>query len=379
MCIGVGSITAAVLMISLALGVFRFRDRVVSLFVNSSFSAPGTVSFAIPDNGSYEIDRGDRVLFSGSIPDTVELPAGSYTIKVAGKEGGDLRSDVTILSSKTVPFPDVDALKQKAEEGDASSEFLYGVLSESGWGVPQSFQVAKENYQKAAYQNNSAAQCALGQLYMHGRGTTQDYGQAHYWLDKADKAGDPNASVMIGETYLYGLGVPMDLSKSLPFFKKAADRGDATAEFYMGSLCYQTKEYDQALVWLQKASDQNEADGENLLAYMYRCGQGVDEDHDLEFELYSKSASAGNSAALEGLGSCYERGNGVPRDFAKALGLFQQAASQDIETAESELGFMYERGEGTPRDVNRALFWYRKAAKHGNVYAKASLYRLGDR
>ena len=61
-----------------------------------------------------------------------------------------------------------------AEQGDAESQFVLGMLYDDGEGVKQNYQQAAEWYQKAANQGHAMAQYNLGILYQFGLGVAED-------------------------------------------------------------------------------------------------------------------------------------------------------------------------------------------------------------
>lgn len=62
------------------------------------------------------------------------------------------------------------------------------------------------------------------------------------------------------------------------------------------------------------------------------------------------------------LGYLYEKGIGVERDYAKALFLYNKAAKQGFASAQHHLGVMYENGQGVDQNYTKAFEWYSKAA-----------------
>ena len=82
--------------------------------------------------------------------------------------------------------------------------------------------------------------------------------------------------------------------------------GDAEAQAYVG-ICL-THGWDglpvdneRALVWIQRAVAQGDADGQYNLAYLYETGEGVPQDEDEAYRLYSLAAAQGHEGANERL------------------------------------------------------------------------------
>jgi hypothetical protein len=159
------------------------------------------------------------------------------------------------------------------------------------------------------------------------------------------EAGDSSAMVELGMNYAYGRGVP--------------------------------KDYQKAVIWLQKASDAGDAAGMNNMGVMYANGYGVPKDCQQAAAWYHKAAEAGYSLAMANLGSMYENGKGVPRDSQQALSWYRKAAQEGSTSAMYDLGVMYENGHGVVKNQQQAVEWYRKAAVLGEPHANQSLQRLG--
>jgi TPR repeat protein len=88
--------------------------------------------------------------------------------------------------------PFVDALRVRAEAGNAEAQVTLGNRYEVGRGVPQDYAEAARLYRLAADQGYAVAQYDLGVSYRNGNGVLQDDVQAHMWLNLA-------ASRMTGE------------------------------------------------------------------------------------------------------------------------------------------------------------------------------------
>jgi len=81
--------------------------------------------------------------------------------------------------------PEIDALRVRAEAGDAEAQHNLGVRYANGQGVPQDDAEAARWYRLAADQGLALAQVNLGVRYENGRGVPQDYIEAHMWFNLA--------------------------------------------------------------------------------------------------------------------------------------------------------------------------------------------------
>ena len=81
--------------------------------------------------------------------------------------------------------PEIDALRTRAEQGDAEGQVLLGVRYRDGTGVPQDAVEAVRWYRLAAEQGYAFGQNNLALMYDTGEGVPQDDVQAHMWFNLA--------------------------------------------------------------------------------------------------------------------------------------------------------------------------------------------------
>ena len=102
---------------------------------------------------------------------------------------------VLMLSLLVLPAfaqDDIDQLRLKADQGDASAQFNLGFSYGQGKGILQDNKEAVRWFLAAADQGFAKAQLGLGVMYGNGQGVPQDYSQAHIWFNLAasDLTGD---------------------------------------------------------------------------------------------------------------------------------------------------------------------------------------------
>lgn len=176
-----------------------------------------------------------------------------------------------------------------------------------------------------------------------------------------------------GEDYLY----KADYQNALMWYEKAANQGHVNAQSHLG-LMYNnglgvTKDYVKAVEWYQKAANQGKASAQYELGKMYENGYGVSKDYKKALDWYHKAANQGNANAQDHLGYMYNNGIGVSRDCVKAIEWYEKAANQGYVSAQQSLGHMYEDDKGVKVDYAKAVEWYEKASNQGDEHAK---YRL---
>ncbi|MBR0185914.1 MAG: sel1 repeat family protein, partial [Synergistaceae bacterium] len=117
---------------------------------------------------------------------------------------------------------------------------------------------------------------------------------------------------------------------------------DAEAQNELGDKYYYAKNYEEAVKWYHKATEQGYAPAQFNLGFMYCAGYGARQDYQEALKWYRKAAEQGNA------------------------------------DAQTNLGAMYEDGEGVKQDKAEAVKWYRKAAKQGDTIAQELLRQLGE-
>ena len=81
--------------------------------------------------------------------------------------------------------PEIDALRVRAEQGDARAQYNLALWYAFGQGDLEDDAEAVRLYRLAADQGHADAQSNLGLLYENGEGVPQDYVQAHMWTNLA--------------------------------------------------------------------------------------------------------------------------------------------------------------------------------------------------
>ncbi len=89
---------------------------------------------------------------------------------------------------------DFEALKARAEAGDADAQALLGNLYFDGTGIPQNYEEAFKWYSLAAKDGwSNGAQFRLGYLFYNGLGISKNLVKAYAWFSVAAAQGDATA------------------------------------------------------------------------------------------------------------------------------------------------------------------------------------------
>jgi len=169
----------------------------------------------------------------------------------AGKNGTTNPGDASAVS--------IEALRARAERGDAEAQFMLGERYFLGKGVPQNEKEAAKWYHLAAEQGHAQAQYELGVMYDNGQGVPQNDKEATKWFRLAAEQGIAEAQYNLGVMYELGEGVPQNYKEAAKWYRPAAEQGIAQAQYNLG--------------------------------VMYALGQGVPEDYLLAYALSNLAAS----------------------------------------------------------------------------------------
>ncbi len=331
----------------------------------------------------------------------------------------NLRTLYAAFTLALIPLPvfadkKLDALKAKAEKGDASAQYDLGVLYYTGRRVSKDEVEALKWYRKAAEQGDFLAQYHLAGMYYRGEGTPRDYVEALQWYRKIPKRGFrvqalsiKASQLFLGEIYYFGEGVPKDYAKAAEFWLEAAKQEEGEAQILLGLLYHAgegvPKDYAKALNWYLKAADNLDGiDNKEWKEWYCELVKLGDSDQSLSSVQYQlgkayqshrfgqtraaqaipwllKAAERGHAPAQYQLGEIYLYKDNT--DYTESLNWFRKAAKQGNKLAQVKLGDIYRGGVGVPKDNAEAFKWYRKAAEQGDAGAQdrvSFMYYFGE-
>ena len=270
-------------------------------------------------------------------------------------------------------------LLKKAEQGDAQSQFLAGMLYENGLGIAKDETLAHAWYRKAAAQGHREAKQKLGESLKPAEQVTAE-----------TQSSQTQTENQYGSAMLWDIDWEWDWNKYVFLeYKKLAEQGNDEAWYRMGIVwqklqfysryynpefeyCLNNRDY-QSFSWYQKAAAQGHKRAQNNLGLLYFYGirlPSVDIPQDYQQALYWFRKAGlgygnnGNQYAQYNLGLMYINGQGVLKDYHQAFTLFQDSAGQGNQYAQYNLGLMCANGHGTPQDLQQALDWFHRAAEN---------------
>lgn len=189
--------------------------------------------------------------------------------------------------------------------------------------------------------------------------------------------------------YLYhaGMGAAKDLSKAIEWFRKAAERDHAISQYNLGKLLIaevtplqpgmqdMTAQHQAGLEWLRKAAAQGLNEARTTYGTLLMNGDvGLKQDPATAARTYLiPAAEAGDTDAMNALGTLYQIGNGVPYDPAAAEVFFRKAAMAGNAKAQANLGEHLDPSSKKESLRIEAFAWLFIAEEGKNVYAKKIL------
>jgi TPR repeat protein len=172
-------------------------------------------------------------------------------------------------------------------------------------------------------------------------------------------------------------GVPQDYTQAAALYRKNAEQDNADAQFNLGYLYDKgqgvPQDYAQAAFWYRKAAERGVARAQFNLGVLYHDGHGVPQDYVQVATWFRKAAEQGDALAQGRLGLMYDNGQGVPQDHAQAAFWWHKAADRGDAWAQYSLGYLYDNGQGVSQDYTQAAAWYRKAGEQGFASAQFKL------
>lgn len=304
-----------------------------------------------------------------------------------------------------------------ARQGNAMAQCELSRLYLTGFGVPQSSQIAKDWAHAAALQDYAPAQTFLGMFYTYGFGAPRDVNLALKWLQLAAKQEEAMALQTLGEIYAYAHDVPQDDAQAVQWMRRAAELDLPSAQDLfsgmvkagMGGL---TPSAEEAVTWYRKAAEGDDKEAQLALAEACASGEGTPQAYEEAVAWYRKAADQGEAEAFVALGLLATIGQGMERSEEAATAAFDQArrmgnttctlirpflaahavqsadglvrAAQSVRTkadagdaeAQTLFGLLLLHKWGTSGSYEEAARYFRLAAAQDHAFARYQLAKL---
>lgn len=235
----------------------------------------------------------------------------------------------------------LDELKAKADNGDLEAQlnlgymYLYGIN-----GLNIDYKQALAYYEEAAKQDSAVANNNLGSLYFSGIGTDVDYDKAIYFFDKAASLGSHDAAVNLAIIYLNANNdenqSPKDFEKIVNLLKQA-QTDNSIAKYLLGYGYYKglfgKKNTTEIFQLVKAAADEQYDEAQYVLAKFYLNGYGTPKNYAHAVEYLQKASDQGNAEAIATLADILAAGKIYKQDIKKAHVLYNVAAVMGVDDA----------------------------------------------
>ena len=233
--------------------------------------------------------------------------------------------------------------------GNPKAMFFLGLAYYEGLGVLIDFQLAFENFMKAADQQLSDAEFYVAGMFFYGEGIEKNYSKAVKYYKKIVKYKSSDNSYIIesyfklGFCYLFGEGIKQNTKSALKYLNKAVKSEHIEAKYWLGYYYYD--------LWNKLEEDDKEV-GKKAYKLL-------------------KSASDQNiELSLHFLGQCYDNGIGIKQNLDKALISYKKSVLQNNDDVSiiniADIYYFKQDIENIPE----AFKWYKKAETMGSIEGK---------
>ncbi len=159
------------------------------------------------------------------------------------------------------------------------------------------YATAYQEWRSAAEDGDAESQFLLGLLYREGRGVAQDYAQSAEWLRQAADLGHHEAQFYLARAYREGLGVGADDGAAATLFRAAAEQGHADAAFSLGLMHRRghgvAKDDLEAARWYLAAAGRGHGEARFTLGAVSEEGKGIARDVAWAYAWYVLAAESG--------------------------------------------------------------------------------------
>ena len=354
----------------------------------------------LESNKAYEItlmsDNTANAFNNTLIDDDIEEKANSGDAESQYKLGKSYYIGINDEQDYKVAF---DWFMKSAKQGHIDATYNLGLCYYYGLGVEKNFNEASKYFRIAAYKGHAMAQYKLANCFYYGKKKYENIDEAIMWFERAASQNVLLAKNNVATIYLFNdptgyfvgtsdinhVGFPEYYSRGLTYLKECADAGITEAYLGLGK-AYENgigvaKDSKTALEYYQKALDAGYVMAYINIGSMYFKGDGVKQNDKKAFEYFTKAAEKGYAEGYYSVALCYQLGKGIKQNFKKAASNYEKAAEQNFALAQNNLGSMFHNGLGVKKDLKKAFDLYNQAAENGdpNGYANiGTMYKNGE-
>ncbi len=245
-------------------------------------------------------------------------------------------------------------------------------------------------FKDLANQNDARAQGLLARMYGNGWGTEPNPKEAFYWASKGALKNDPVSQSIIAYMYRWGQEIKLDKDEAILWYKKAADQGDSRSVFMLAEIYSENKEVAKSIDLLnlveddvgtiKERTDDHEFFSQRKGLAELKLGDAYLSTNPEKSFLYYKKASLNNNALAQHLlAECYQDGFGTQKDFKEAFRWMLEASKNGDATANYWVGIYYLAGLGVSQNTSQAVNFLKLALSIPNEtsqYAKRELAKI---
>ena len=264
----------------------------------------------------------------------------------------------------------IDIATRLADKGNPDALFLMGYAHETGRGLESSREKAIEFYKKSSDAGQKDATYRLAQILLNSKDKAERE-QGRKNLEEAALKDPANAGRILGEAYLKGLiDEKPNFDQAVVWWNKASEAGDVVSIMGMARLFEASKEfpdkvdYKKSLELYQKAVVLGEKSAMVAAGSRMLNGDTSVRDEPAGRAMLEKAIEAKQYDAYLALGDFEEN---IKKDFKAALAQYELGgANKQVECALRVSDFYLNGKEGTEKNDVKATDWLRKAAETGN-------------
>jgi len=225
-------------------------------------------------------------------------------------------------------------------------------------------------------ENNISICIKLGAKYIDGEEVKTDYNKAILFLEKAYKEGKGKeaklAIIPLIETYYYGL---KDTKKAKEYINELTNVNTPEQIFTFGQFFQQLtpNDYRLAKEFYEIAAKKGYTKAQLVLGSIYLLGKyGISQNTKEAIKWLNKAAEQNDAMAQFALSSIYlDKKLGFFNED-KAIYLLKKSANNNLPEAQYFLGNYY----NNKKELKKAKYWLEKASKQGHTKAKELLDKL---
>ena len=251
-------------------------------------------------------------------------------------------------------------------------------------------------------------------LYTGSAGVARDRSTAEELFRLASAGGSKDASIVVSELANNSEEAMDDLLRlRLRGEQRDPEACEKLFSMYDNGTSEVSKSHAEAVRWYTVCAEDDDAEAQNVIGYMYLKGKGIPKDENKAVYWLQRSADSGNPTAMYRLAELYYQGTydtepdvkkamdyyvraaeagsmdaqfamgcfcSTPRtkyfDIKKGNAYFEKAAEQGHAEAQYQIGMSYANGDGVRRDPSLAMKWLEKSCENGYQQAMVDLANM---